>query len=93
MSDIPDQAIVIPNDVGRPSKYKPEYCQMVINWGKQGKSKAWMCGTLEVTRQTFENWAKEYPEFLDAMDIAMTTSQVWWEDTGQLGEGRAGGAL
>lgn len=68
---------------GRPSLYEPAYCEQVIEWGKLGKSKAWMCANLNVSRQTVEDWAKAHPEFLDAITHAMLLSQAWWEDLGQ----------
>jgi hypothetical protein len=70
---------------GRPTDYKPEYCDLVLQWGRDGKSKAWMAAELDVTRQTLENWEKAHPEFLDAITRAMLKSQQWWEDKGQTG--------
>ena len=68
---------------GRPSLYDPAYCEQVIEWGAMGKSKAWMCANLGVSRQTVEDWTKAHPEFLDAIMRAMLMSQSWWEDVGQ----------
>ena len=68
---------------GRPSDYRPEYCDDVIEWGKLGKSKAWMATELDVSRQTVEDWAKAHPAFLDAITRAIDKSQRWWEDAGQ----------
>ena len=70
---------------GRPSKYDPAFCQMVIEWGKQGKSKAWICAELEIVEQTLRNWMEAHPEFLASMEIASRKSQQWWEDKGQSG--------
>lgn len=70
-------------DVGRPSLYDPAYCEQVIEWGKEGKSKAWMASRLGVTRMTLTNWADEHPEFLDAMAQSAEHAQSWWEDAGQ----------
>lgn len=68
---------------GRPTKYRPEFCDMVVLWGRLGKSKTWMCAELMVTRQTLENWMADNPDFLDAMELALQLSQLWWEDKGQ----------
>lgn len=70
---------------GRPTDYDPEYCDLVIDLGKQGKSKAYMAAEIGVARQTLENWAAAHPEFMDAMTRAMTFAQAWWEDAGQKG--------
>jgi len=70
---------------GRPTSYDPSYCDKVIEWGRLGKSKAWMAAELGVVRMTIDNWADANPEFLDAFNLAMEFSQRWWEDAGQQG--------
>jgi transposase len=70
---------------GRPSEYDPAYCERVIALGKQGKSKVVMAAELGVTKPTLENWARQHPEFLSALGLAMTHAQVWWENAGQKG--------
>ena len=69
--------------MSRPSEYDPSYCERVIEWGKQGKSKAWMCAELDCTPQTMANWSEAHPEFLEAITRAVSHSQRWWEDKGQ----------
>lgn len=75
---------------GRPSSYDPAYCDRVIEYGKQGKSVAWIASELDVCKQTLFNWMDAHPEFLDAMTRAKLWSQRWWEDRGQEGLERAG---
>lgn len=70
---------------GRPTKYLPEYCDLVLELGEQGKSKAQMARTIGVTRETLDEWAKRYPEFSDAIKGALELSLAWWEDAGQQG--------
>jgi hypothetical protein len=70
---------------GRPTDYRPEFCEMVIEWGKLGKSKAWMAAELGIAKQTLYDWEKAHPDFLYATTCAMTHSQRWWEDAGQSG--------
>jgi transposase len=69
--------------MARPSIYQQEYCEQVIEYGKQGKSVAWMAAELGVCKQTLHNWTEQYPEFLDAFTRAKLESQRWWEDAGQ----------
>lgn len=71
--------------VGRPTDYHPGCCDLVIEWGKRGKSKTWMAAELGISKQTFYDWEKANPEFLDATTRAVTLSQQWWEDAGQNG--------
>ena len=42
-----------------------------------------MAANMGVARQTVDNWARDYPEFLDAITVAMVHAQAWWEDLGQ----------
>lgn len=65
--------------VGRPTDYRPEYCERVVELGKQGKSKAQIAVALDVVRNTLDLWAKANPEFLSAMQRAREESQNWWE--------------
>lgn len=74
-----------PHPGGAPSKYRPEYCERVIEWGKAGKSRAWIAAELGVCKRTLVNWEREQPEFLSAMARAKTLEQQWWEDAGQSG--------
>jgi hypothetical protein len=69
---------------GRPTDYKPEYCETVIELGKAGKSKAQMCSHFDKSRQTIDNWAAAHPEFLEALTRAMVHCQAWWEDQAQI---------
>lgn len=69
---------------GRPSLYKPSYCDDVIEYGKQGKSIAWMAATIGVDRTTIEiAWPQAHPEFSISLTQARLLSQLWWEDAGQ----------
>lgn len=68
---------------GRPTDYRPEYCERVIEWGAEGKSKTWMAATLGVAKSTVQLWESVHPEFSAALERAMTLSQMWWEDKGQ----------
>jgi hypothetical protein len=70
---------------GRPSDYDSAYCEAAIEYGKLGKSKAYMAANFGVSRQTLDNWIAAHPEFMDAMARALDLSQAWWEDAGQAG--------
>lgn len=70
----------------RPSEYKPEHCQTVIDCGKAGKSKIQMAVACGVSRtQTLDDWAAKNAEFSTALNMAMALSQDWWETQGQIG--------
>lgn len=69
---------------GRPTDYRIEFCEQVIELGKQGKSVIQMACELGVVKQTMLNWTDFYPEFMDALHQAKQFSQDWWENTAQM---------
>ena len=69
--------------MARPTSYRPEFCDQVIEYGKAGKSLAWMAAELDVSKDTVYEWAKVHPEFSDALTRARNHAQRWWEDLGQ----------
>ena len=70
--------------VGRPTKYKPEYCQMLIDHMAKGKSYETFGYSVGVDRATVYNWEK-HPEFLDAKKKAFDASYAFWEEAGLAG--------
>ncbi|MGD0252390.1 MAG: hypothetical protein ABSC01_06795 [Verrucomicrobiota bacterium] len=70
---------------GRPTLYKPEYCERVIELGRQGQSLHQMSADLDVSFVTLTAWRDKYPEFQAAITRARELSQAWWEDLGQKG--------
>lgn len=71
--------------VGRPTSYRPEYCEKVIELGKLGKSLAQFASNFNVARSTIDQWAEDYPEFSEALNKAKAHAQDWWENAGQEG--------
>jgi hypothetical protein len=69
--------------MGRPSSYRPEYCDAAIELGKQGKSPAGIASFLGVSRQLLYDWAKLYPDFSTAMEKSVTFAQDYWEQKGE----------
>lgn len=72
------------------SLYNRDYCEKVIEFGKQGKSRTWMAAELGVTKKTIANWMDAHQEFAEAIEVAMLLSQKWWEDKGQEGMFKGG---
>lgn len=70
---------------GRPSSYKDEYCETVVELGKAGFSVAQMCAHFDVSRQTIDNWAEVNSDFLEAFNRAKVHAQAWWEMQGAVG--------
>lgn len=70
---------------GRPSKYKPEFCQRVVDLGFAGKGKAQMAAGLGIDRGTLNEWMKAHEEFSRAVSMGLELAMAWWQDQGQAG--------
>ncbi len=68
---------------GRPTDYKPEYCETVIALMKEGASKAEVCLELDCCFQTFIDWQGKHPEFLEAVKRGLDLSKGKWERIGR----------
>jgi len=70
---------------GRPSEYRPEFCELVLGLGEEGKSFTQMAVATGHDRASLLRWKEEHPEFRIALTRALERSQCWWEDQGQKG--------
>lgn len=68
---------------GRPTDYRPEYCERVVELGKLGKSWTQIAAELDVAKSTLYLWKDTYPEFSDALNASRGYAQAWWETIGQ----------
>lgn len=69
---------------GRPSEYKPEYCDRLLEMGEQGMSKAEMAAELGIAYDTFNRWQNERADFSASVKEAVRRSQAWWEKQGRI---------
>lgn len=51
---------------GQPSKYKQEYCELLVAHMQGGGSYEGFGATINVCKQTLYTWEKTFPEFMDA---------------------------
>ena len=70
---------------GRPTDYKPEYCQEVMALGRAGKSKTQIAVALDTSKASLDRWSDAHEEFRTALTRAQECAQAWWEDQGQVG--------
>lgn len=80
-----DQNETIEGKEGRPTDYKPEYCQMLIEHMEEGYSYESFGGVIGVAEKTLYNWEKHHPEFLHSKEIGVQKSLIWWERVGRKG--------
>lgn len=69
---------------GRPTKYDPSMCARVVELGHEGASKAEISAELGISRDTFNQWEKDHPEFSDASKASTAAAQAWWERRGRI---------
>ena len=53
--------------------------QTVLELGKQGASQKTMYAAINISKSTAARWKKEIPEFEEAMSLATTYAQAYWE--------------
>ncbi len=70
--------------MGRPTKYKPEMCETVIELMTEGASQFEVLAELGICEDTFYRWKKENKEFSESIKRGVQLSQAWWERKGRI---------
>lgn len=65
--------------LGRPTKYKEEYCQVAIDYLARGKSVTQLSAEIDVSKSTIYKWAEEHKAFSDALSRGQELSAAYWE--------------
>ena len=60
-------------------KFDPAMCEQMIAMGKEGASQKMMWSQLGISKNTAESWKKKYPDFAEALEIALVHAQSYWE--------------
>lgn len=68
--------------VGRPTNYKPEYCQLLIDHMASGLSYISFAAVADCWEQTLYDWEAAHPEFMEAKKIGMVRNRLFWEKLG-----------
>ena len=68
---------------GRPTLYKPEYCDMVVEHMAQGASLTSFAASIKTSRSVITVWMNEHPEFLRAAHEGKAACAAWWEENGR----------
>jgi transposase len=67
---------------GRPTKYKPEYCEMIVEHMAKGYTLETFAATIDTSKNTIYEWEKAHQEFRDACARARIKCQMMWETEG-----------
>lgn len=82
-----------PQPAGRPTDYRPEYCQLVVEHMSQGASLTSFAAEVGVSRATINVWMQAHPEFLEAANAGKAKCAQWWErvarNNAESGQGNA----
>lgn len=70
---------------GRPTKYKPEYCEDLIAHMKQGLSFESFAAHCNTHFDSLYEWCKKYPEFSEAKKEGTAQCLAVWEKIGMQG--------
>ena len=66
--------------MGAPTKYKPEYCEDIIEYMSKGHSLTAWCADKDIYKETAYNWMRDHHDFLDAFKKAQSKAQQHWEN-------------
>ena len=84
------------NDLGRPTKFKPEYCTQLIEHMAEGLSFESFAAVLGVARSTLYYWEKiEESNFSDAHKRGTDACLLWFERASrhQIAKGKGSAAM
>lgn len=76
-------AIQPKNKGGRPSKYKPEYCDMLIDHMARGNPVQTFAAIAHITVDGLNKWFQMHPDFLHAKNIGKPYQLAWWLELGK----------
>ncbi len=70
------------NKGGRPTEYRPEYCDKIIEFCSRGHTIEAFAGSIGVTSRAVFKWVDKYPEFAHAKELAKAKAQLALEQIG-----------
>lgn len=83
--------------IGRPTLYKPEYCQLLIDHMEQGYTFESFAGIVNVDRDTIYEWRNAHKDFSDSQKTGRSkqlyANEKLIRDIAKFGEGNATAAI
>jgi hypothetical protein len=68
--------------MGRPTEYKPEYCEIVKRMYQEGKTNKQIYAFLDISHNCFHEWRKSYADFDETVKKYTDHSEAWWINLG-----------
>jgi hypothetical protein len=69
--------------MGRPSEYKPEYADKLIEHMREGDSFETFGAIVGKSRRTLYNWIDTHEDFKEAKEVGEVLSEHWWWKKGK----------
>ena len=69
--------------LGRPTKYRPEMCERVLELGQLGKTREQIAADLKIGWKTLHRWEGLHPAFRHALKEARARSLAYWQGIAQ----------
>lgn len=66
-SSLGKSVVSVVNKVGRPTKYKPEFCEQAFKFALLGAIDSELADLFEVSEAAINDWKERYPEFLQSI--------------------------
>ncbi len=85
MADKPIEGQLIKNEAGRPSHYKPEMVEKMLDMMAEGKTDTQVCAMLGISPDSHARYRRTYPEFAEAHVKGKVLQQAAWETLGMQG--------
>lgn len=76
---------------GRPTKYRPEYCDAVIEHMNTGASLTSFAASIDVARSSINEWIDTHYEFSEACRKGKAKCAAWWEKIARSNAEKGGG--
>jgi hypothetical protein len=65
---------------GRPTKYKAEYCEQLVEHMREGQSFWTFAAKIEVTWETLSEWCRVHQDFSEAKKLGRVLEMQWWDN-------------
>lgn len=65
------------------NKYDPKYCQMAIDFGREGRTRMELAAEIGVVRDTILNWEKKHKDFACALHAMEDYAVAWYQGVGR----------
>ena len=72
------------NKIGRPSQYKPSFCDIIVDVMREGGSKYEACVAIDKDMDTWYQYIKKHNDFAAAVKKGELLSKCWWEKNGRV---------